>query len=139
MTEHEDHTGHEEMHRKMSLILIVSLIASQFALNAWKRLHPPSFQWSSLLGLWIVPPLLAFRAGNNRFLLIWALVSLATFGVVRKAIERPLKTSTPAQVFQWFAGVYTISYAVGMTGYVAVVLGFFRIPEIVLRFSGIFF
>ena len=41
---HEKHKGHESMHAEMVLILLVSLVVSQFVLVVWKTRHFKSFQ-----------------------------------------------------------------------------------------------
>ena len=41
---HEKHKGHEAMHAEMVLILLITLIFSQFLLVFWRTKHFKSFQ-----------------------------------------------------------------------------------------------
>ena len=104
------HKGHEKMHHDMALILIFTLMASQLAIYLWKRTHPSSFNWTSLIGLWAVPPLIALKSGNHRFLCFWVFFSCANYFIVKAAFAKPLLHSTPANVYRWFATSYSISY-----------------------------
>ncbi|KAF9428013.1 hypothetical protein BGZ94_003617 [Podila epigama] len=47
-----EHAGHEEVHGQMGLIIIISLVASQFVLLYWKKYHYRSYQGITTLGLW---------------------------------------------------------------------------------------
>ncbi|KAI8854510.1 hypothetical protein BC829DRAFT_486220 [Chytridium lagenaria] len=107
-----EHKGHEKQHAQMALILMGGLVFSQFLLLFWKKAHPKSFQLASLVGLWLVPPAIGFSAGNSRYALF----------------ETPMQSSTPKLVYKWYSNVYKASVAVGATGYIIVVVTFFRLP-----------
>jgi hypothetical protein len=80
-----DHAGHEKQHAQMALILIISLILFQLILLLWKKFHPSSYALTSLLGLWLIPPLIGMQAGNTRYVVLWAL-----FSFVNVCQTRPL-------------------------------------------------
>ncbi|KAJ3294331.1 hypothetical protein HK104_003676 [Borealophlyctis nickersoniae] len=119
-----EHAGHEQTHATMALILLGSLIFSQMAIMLWKRYHDRSFRWATLCGLWIVPAALGLRAGNARFVTVWALFSVANAFVMKKALAVPMKSTTPGIV-------YNICYALGLVGYLIVLVAFFHVPVLV--------
>lgn len=60
--------------------MLGSLIAFQVAMVAWRARSPRSFDIVTLIGLWIVPPVL-FLSGEHaleymRFYVIWVLFTL---------------------------------------------------------------
>ncbi|KAJ3089241.1 hypothetical protein HK102_006852 [Quaeritorhiza haematococci] len=125
-----EHAGHEKQHAEMALILLGILFVSQFAIVAWKKYHIRSFNLASLVGLWLLPPLIGYQAGNYRYVFVWFCFSVANTFIVKRAFEIPLKKETPGLVYRWYAWIYSLSYAVGFLGYVVVLLAFFRIPSI---------
>ncbi|KAI8907071.1 hypothetical protein DFJ77DRAFT_188531 [Powellomyces hirtus] len=125
-----EHASHEGMHQSMALILVGSLILSQLTFILWKKLHHRSFHAATLLGLWIVPPTLGLNAGNTRFVVVWAVYSILNSWVIWKAVQTPMKSSTPRLVYKWYSVLYTLSYSVGALGYGTVLLSFFHIPFI---------
>ncbi|KAJ3407424.1 hypothetical protein HDV05_005415 [Chytridiales sp. JEL 0842] len=132
----EEHKGHEKQHSQMAMILMFSLVVSQLVLMYWKKVHERSFQFVGLLGLWMVPPMIGFSAGNYRYLMVWALFSLANGWVVRKALfEVPMKSETPKLVYKWYSAVYVGSVFVGGIGYFFVVIAFFHLPYTLLGVS----
>ncbi|KNC96952.1 uncharacterized protein SPPG_07772 [Spizellomyces punctatus DAOM BR117] len=127
----EEHRGHEKQHATMALILIMGLIISQLGILVWKKYHIKSFQLATLLGLWIVPPIMGFQAGNMRYVFVWVLFSLANGWIVRMALQNPMQSVTPRLVYKWYTWVYNLSYGIGVVGYVVVLLSFFHIPVVV--------
>ncbi|KAJ3016427.1 hypothetical protein HKX48_004035 [Thoreauomyces humboldtii] len=125
-----EHAGHESQHAAMAWILISSLVLSQLSFVIWKRYHARSFHAATLLGLWLVPPILGVQAGNYRFSCVWLLYSIINCWIVRKAFEMPMRSSTPRWVYKWYTVVYNISYSIGITGYITVLLSFFHVPLI---------
>ena len=130
-----EHAGHESQHSKMALILLGSLIASQFLIGYWKRKSPSSYHLTTLLGLWIVPWIMGIQAGNWRFVIVHFLFSICNSWIVYRAMESPMRPRTPKLVYAWYSWVYTISYAIGVFGYVVLLMAFFHIPGLI---TGIF-
>jgi RING finger protein 121 len=112
----------------MLLIIIASLLISQMLISLWKRFHPRSYHLSTLLGLWLVPLVMSISSGYTRFIIIWSLFSIANGFIVMRALESPMKSSTPRLVYYWFQKVYDVSYFVGMCGYVIMLFAFFHLP-----------
>ncbi|KAI9097031.1 hypothetical protein DFS34DRAFT_622239 [Phlyctochytrium arcticum] len=127
----EEHKGHEKQHATMALILIFGLIFSQLGILVWKKYHMKSFQWATLLGLWLVPPIMGLQAGNWRYIGVWGLFSLMNGWIVRLTMTVPMQSRTPRLVYRWYTRVYHLSYAVGMVGYVIVLIAFFHVPLVV--------
>ncbi|KAI9026194.1 hypothetical protein DFJ74DRAFT_604738 [Hyaloraphidium curvatum] len=140
------HKGHESTHSTMALILLLSLLFSQYLILFWKSRHPRSFNALSTLGMWIIPPVFALYSGSWRFLTIWALFGLVNAGVIWKASEKPLNAVTPRLVYKWYATAYSVTYGLGAIGYVLMfVVLFGALPAslfehaITLFFYGVYF
>jgi RING finger protein 121 len=112
----------------MLLIIIGSLLLSQLLISFWKKVHPKSYNISTLLGLWLVPMIMSIQSGYTRFLIIWALFSIVNGFIVMRALESPMKSSTPRLVYYWFQKVYDVSYFLGGCGYVVMLFAFFHLP-----------
>ncbi|KAJ3352600.1 hypothetical protein GGF32_003632 [Allomyces javanicus] len=145
------HAGHDGQHLLMVLILMVALIGVQVLLLEWRKRRPKAFTYVSLAGLVTVPLALAVSAGFTRFVTIWFLFAAANGWVIFRASRRPISSNTPKLVYRWFAVVYQLSYALGILGYVLMVLTFFGVtalftdaPEVfgaavTIMFYGIYF
>jgi len=128
MKMHEKHKGHESMHAEMILILFATLIISQIALVKWKQVYPSSYHVCTLVGMWSIPFLLSAKNMWIRFIVIWSIFTLVTAIIMRKAMEKPIKGSTPRHVYKWFLLLYKVSYVVGIIGYIimmATFMGFY--------------
>lgn len=123
----EKHRGHEQMHSSMLLIFVASIIVAQLLLMGWRRIHPKSFNLATLFGLWLIPPFIALRAGNTRFLIIWSIFSLLNGFVVAKGMAKPLASWVPKVVYKWYSVVYQVSYGVGLLGYGLILVCFFGV------------
>jgi RING finger protein 121/175 len=121
---HEKHKGHEDMHAAMLLILVITLIVSQFALFEWKKRHYKSYLFVSLLALWLIPLGISLRNFWWRFVIFWAIYSFITCIVLQKSFEKPARPSTPRLVYKWFLLTYKISYALGIIGYLLMMMTF---------------
>jgi RING finger protein 121/175 len=120
------HKGHEKQHQEMFLILIGTLIASQFGLVYWKRRHLLSFQLFSLACLWAFPFLFSLyfyssSGGATKFLLLWTLFSLIYWYLISIATKQKIDSQTPATVFVIIHRVYQLCYGTGILGYVFIV------------------
>lgn len=132
----KEHAGHEGTHAAMALIILTSLIVSQFAILYWKQKHLASFQFVGLIGLWLIPPFLALRAGNWRYLGIWTLFSIANSWIVYKALfQKPLQSYVPKLVYKWYSVIHKVSYGVGLVGYVLILLCFLGVLRVFLGLS----
>lgn len=121
---HEKHKGHDDMHAAMLLILIIVLIVSQFLLFEWKKRHYRSYLLVSLIALWIIPAAISLKNFWFRFISIWGFFTLVTLIVLQKSFEKPVQVTTPRLVYKWFLFIYKLSYALGIIGYVLMMLTF---------------
>ncbi|GLH08847.1 RING finger protein 121 [Gryllus bimaculatus] len=122
---HEQHRGHDTMHAEMVLILLVTLVVAQIVLVEWKKRHFKSYQFISLLGMWIIPLVMCLRNQWWRFIFFWLLFSCITGFIVRKAVQKPIEGTTPRLVYKWFYFLYKLSYALGLIGYFILCATFF--------------
>ncbi|XP_033218077.1 RING finger protein 121 [Belonocnema kinseyi] len=95
---HELHRGHETMHFEMLFILLGTLIVAQIILVEWKKRHYRSYQFVTLIAMWIIP--LGLCAHNLwwRFIFVWLIFSSITGLIVRKALQHPIRGTTPRSV-----------------------------------------
>jgi RING finger protein 121 len=94
------HHGHETQHMEMFLIFIFAFIISKVIITLWKRNHAKSYNITTLVGLWIIPFLLAVYNGRSiRFEIIWTIFSLVNAYIVRIALQTPMKSLTPRLIF----------------------------------------
>lgn len=114
---HEKHRGHESMHAEMILILFATLVISQIALVKWKQMYPHTYHTCTLIGMLIIPTLLSLKNFWWRFVIVWAIFTLITGFIMKRAMEKPVHFSTPRYVYKWFLLIYKVSYVLGITGY----------------------
>lgn len=121
---HEKHKGHDQMHAEMLLILVITLIVAQFALYEWKKRYYRSYLLMSLLALWLLPVGMSIKNFWWRFVIIWLIFSAITGVVMKKAYQKPIEGNTPRIVYKWFLFIYKLSYALGIIGYVIMLMTF---------------
>ncbi|KAM7291359.1 RING finger protein 121 [Ixodes scapularis] len=119
---HEKHRGHEKMHAYMILILLASVVVAQIVLVQWKKRHFKSYQRASMLGMWLIPLCVSVHSHWWRFVFIWSIFTLFTCIVVSWALQKPIAGTTPRWVYKWFYVVHMQSYALGVAGYLVVML-----------------
>ncbi|ORX51791.1 hypothetical protein BCR36DRAFT_411762 [Piromyces finnis] len=129
-----------------ALFILGFLFFSQFGVLAWKKYYPKSFQSVTLIGLWIVPPIIGFIFGNYLYLTVCALFVLANVVIYKKSQEKPLKPETPRTIYRWFAIIHKLTYITGAVGYFVFLLGMFingqtKILEVglTIAFYGLYF
>ncbi|XP_050580591.1 RING finger protein 121 isoform X1 [Bombus affinis] len=122
---HEKHKGHDEMHLEMLLILFGTLLVAQIILVEWKKIHYKSYQFVTLIAMWIIPFALSLRHHWWRFIFFWLVTSCITGLVVRKAVQKPIAGTTPRLVYKWFLFIYKLSYVLGIISYVIMLATFF--------------
>jgi len=129
-----------------ALFILGFLFCSQFGVLAWKKYHPTSFQSVTLIGLWIVPPVIGIIFGNYIYITVWALFIFANAIIYKKSQEKPLKPETPRTIYRWFAIIHKLTYLTGAVGYVIFLLGMFingqtKILEVglIIAFYGLYF
>ncbi|PAV83110.1 hypothetical protein WR25_07759 [Diploscapter pachys] len=114
---HEQHRGHDKMHLEMMLILVVALIVGQIFLVQWKRRHFKSYQFCTLIGMWLIPVYVCFTHQWYRFLFIWTAFTIASTFVWFKASADHISGTTPRMVYKWFLLLHKMSYVLGIAGY----------------------
>ncbi|GFR16033.1 RING finger protein 121 [Trichonephila clavata] len=119
---HEKHKGHESMHAWMILILLITVIVSQILLVEWKKRYNRSYQRVSLVAMWIIPLVISFNHMWIRFIVTWVIFTILTAIVISRALQKPIAGMTPRLVYKWFYLIYMISYAIGVVGYIIVLL-----------------
>ncbi|KAJ3366143.1 hypothetical protein HDU91_001965 [Kappamyces sp. JEL0680] len=124
----KEHEGHEGAHSEMLMIIIVGLILSQVLIGVWKKYHINSYNLATLLGLWLIPLFMSLSKGVSRFFYIWTIWSIANTYIVKRALESPMRNSTPRLVYYWYQRLYDVCYVVGMVGYFVALAAFFNVP-----------
>lgn len=129
---HAKHKGHEAMHLEMVLILFATLAVMQVVLYKWKTSHYRSYQFVTLFGMWLFPFIFNVRAGWYRMITVWSLFTLITVFIIWKATKSPLTPYTPRLVYKWFYNVHRVTYALGILGYMMIMLTFFGVNLVLL-------
>ncbi|KAG8187189.1 hypothetical protein JTE90_020060 [Oedothorax gibbosus] len=119
---HEKHKGHESMHAWMILILLITVVVSQILLVEWKKRYNRSYQRVSLVAMWLIPLFISFNHSWYRFIVIWVIFTILTALVISRTLQQPIAGTTPRLVYKWFYLIYMISYALGVVGYIIVLL-----------------
>ncbi|XP_032634996.1 RING finger protein 175 [Chelonoidis abingdonii] len=122
---HAQHHGHESMRMEMVLILIATLVVAQIVLVKWKQRHCRSYNLVTLLQMWVVPLYFTIKLYWWRFLSMWGTLSVSTSYIIVRATRKPLSGRTPWLVYKWFLLIYKLSYAIGIVGYLAIMLTVF--------------
>ena len=121
---HEKHKGHESMHAEMVLVLLITLIVSQVLLVFWRTRHFKSFQFATMIGMWLIPFFISLRFVHIRFLIIWTIFTTITVLIALKANRSPIERTTPRLLYKWFLLVHKISYILGIVGYIGLMMTF---------------
>lgn len=96
---HEKHRGHESMHAEMVLILLITLVISQFILVFWKTKHFKSFQFVTMIGMWIIPFIISIKFNHIRFIVIWIIFTIITCMIAYRSSRIPINRTTPRLVY----------------------------------------
>uniref|UniRef100_A0A1X7TN60 Uncharacterized protein n=1 Tax=Amphimedon queenslandica TaxID=400682 RepID=A0A1X7TN60_AMPQE len=74
--------------------------------------------------MWIIPFYLCVRLSFWRMIIVWSIFSIITLFVMFKATRKKLHVNTPRIVYRWFLWIYQASYALGIIGYLVLLLVF---------------
>ncbi|KYQ92945.1 hypothetical protein DLAC_05544 [Tieghemostelium lacteum] len=116
-----NHPGHNELHRMITLGVILVMVVSQFLLLIWRNKYPRSFLRLSLLGLWVFPIVFSLYYQHVRMILIWSAFSGALVYLYRLSTQNPLDRKTPKIVFIWFYFIYIISFIISVIGFLGMI------------------
>ena len=126
---HELTPQEEEMMRHSLIafyIFIFVVVLSQAALVHWKKTHRRSYELVTLVGLWLIPPIISLFGHFWRFLGVWAFFSGVTGYLLYKCtFERTIEKSLPKLIYRWFFTVFKVSVAIGSIGYVLLLITIF--------------
>ncbi|KAL4451635.1 hypothetical protein ABPG75_007297 [Micractinium tetrahymenae] len=105
------------------LVLFVMFFA-QGALVNWRKRHRRSYDLATLVGLWLIPPIISMQIGGWRFVGTWVLYSCVTGYYLYRCSSKKLDKEVPKQVYAWFMIVFRLSVGIGFAGYVLLLLEF---------------
>lgn len=101
----------------MFLIFIVALVVAQIILVTWKRKHFKSYQFATLLSMWLVPCILSIQKQFWRFLVTWIVFTLISAYIWSLSSRPHISGKTPRFVYAWFILLHKLSYVLGVLGY----------------------
>lgn len=109
------------------LMLLLSFIVAalfQIAIYKWRKYHYRSFLMTSLLGLWILPVIIAITFGNRIFILTWIIYLGMTCILLRLSLKHPVDPATPRLIFIMSCIIFDEIIIEKFTDFI----GFFSIP-----------
>ena len=107
-------------------VIFASLaLAIQVAIILWRKFHPRSFETVTFCALCWIPPIVAFMTSSWWFIIFLSIFFSISMLALFKAHQRPLLSSTPGVIFNWFYLVHNCSFLLWMIGSVTFVIGFF--------------
>ena len=68
------------------------------------------FQMVTLLGVWLIPVILALRLSYWRMLFVWTVFSCVTSYLLYLASRKPLAQTTPRTVYRYFDVLYKVRH-----------------------------
>uniref|UniRef100_A0A7S3QMI0 RING-type domain-containing protein n=1 Tax=Dunaliella tertiolecta TaxID=3047 RepID=A0A7S3QMI0_DUNTE len=102
--------------------ILFLMVGAQAALFLWRKKHQRSYDLVTLIGLWLMPPMLCVQLKFWRFIVVWLLYSTVTAYLLSLCARPRLELSTPRRVYSWFLGVYKASKLIGVVGYLMVLV-----------------
>lgn len=88
-------------------------------------LVPLPLPQATLAGLWLLPAIVSEQMRFWSFLCVWTCYSAVTGYLLYTCLAKKADASTPRKVYTWFLAVYKVSLAVGVAGYVLLILEMF--------------
>lgn len=114
-------------------IMLFMILGAQTGLVMWRKKHKRSYDLVSLAGLWLMPAVISLHLRFWRFLIIWAAYSAVTGYLISLCMHKKMHHATPRKVYGWFLGAYKVSVAVGVAGYMLLVLDMFGVGLLLAR------
>jgi RING finger protein 121 len=139
--------GHEQLHAALLSGLLLFIVVAQVSLMYWKQRSPKSFELITLAGMLILPPAFALYHLYWRFLIIWSLFAAVTaFFLSKPFLEKPLRVTTPRQVYWFFFLCNKVAFGMALAGYLVLMLDVFMGKKLglgyfatMLMFYGLFY
>lgn len=75
--------------------LLLTIIILQFLVQTWKKKHPKSFNFVTLIFMWLFPGVVSLFSGFYRMLLLWILYTGVSAYLFYLATRKPLGETTP--------------------------------------------
>jgi RING finger protein 121 len=119
----------------LSYALIMWLFGAQLAIVYWKKAHPNQYRLATLVGLMVLPPLMAAALHNWRFLACCVVFTAQAMYTVFLATRKPMDPNTPQFIFRFFLVMHRITFGMGVVGAFAFVfIAFFLSPMLDMAF-----
>jgi len=139
--EHMHNGAHQPGHGELMAVFYFVfgfMVAAQVLLYFWRKKHPRSYQLVTLLGLWLIPPVLSYELSFWRFVVVWIIFSGVTGYLVYQSSRRPIvEKSTPRLVYGWFLVLHNLCVGMGTGGYVLVAMDVLGVGPVLLHPLGV--
>ncbi|KAL4433400.1 hypothetical protein ABPG77_010253 [Micractinium sp. CCAP 211/92] len=123
--EYEEPDPEEMQHAILAFYLVLFVMFfAQAALVNWRKRHRRSYDLATLIGLWLIPPIISVQLGGWRFVGTWVLYSSITGYYLYRCSSKKLDKEVPKQVYAWFMIVFRLSVGTGFAGYILLLLDF---------------
>ncbi|KFO09197.1 RING finger protein 175, partial [Balearica regulorum gibbericeps] len=121
---HEKHHGCESMPMEMVLVLIATLVIAPIVLVQQKQRHCRLYKLVTPLQMWVAPLYFTIRLCWWRSLSMWGMLLVINSYITFRAACKSLSGRT-LLVYKWFLLIYTLSCAIGIVGYLAIMFTMF--------------
>jgi len=106
------------------IVIFVSLaLAIQVAMILWRKGHRRSFDITTFGALCLIPPIFAYVTSSWWFIIFWTIFFSISTVAFLKALQRPLISSTPGQIFIWLYLVHNGSFLLWIIGFKTFLIG----------------
>jgi len=104
-------------------IVLIAFVLSQLGIYIWKQYHIISYEYSAIIGVWVVPVLYTVwqHLHNHRFIYMWLIFTCITVYCLYAVRQKPLQRSTPRIVYGFFYVIFHFCYAIAMIGGICII------------------
>lgn len=117
-------------------ILLFALVGTQSFLVQCRKQHERAYITTALVGLWVIPALVAIHQLWPYMLCVWSLFTVTMGHVVFMATRPAISPRTPRYVYKWFAGVTQGCFGLVAVGYAILLSDLFRLEEVLFHVDG---
>ncbi|OAF69053.1 hypothetical protein A3Q56_03199, partial [Intoshia linei] len=121
-----------QLHHFIIMIFIFCFILLfQYFIHKWKTTNFKSYQFVTLIVMYVIPLLISIRMFFIRFIFISSLYFLGNIYIIYKALQKPIDRNSPRLVYKWFIFLYSACYHIGIISYAIIIFSMLGITYLV--------